>query len=336
MASVYRLASWSLERLAQHLGVEIEKALDPLKPKDFLAIVSRLSSALRSATKGTETEALKSALDTLDVDWPSLSEGQKFRVYIAAKEELKKFKAATALAETVVSRSTIVEASRASAVRTYGLKIPAAFADNGKALSKLMVTSQMVYIKDEYGRRVDAFDQLARKVVASGLENGLGREDIGADLKSEMNKLQVNRSKNYWDLIASDFANKSRTISQIYSMDEAGITEYVFSAVGDEVMCSACGFMDGKSWSVPLIKTQLDYALQLHDPEDIQDVRPFLKAGQINGREVAYYEKYGERFVAAERSGSGFKQLISDSSLFDAGVTICPLHSRCRCTIVSR
>lgn len=325
MVSQYRLAGWALERIAERLGVDVRKALDPLDPQDFVTIVSRLSASLRGATKGDETAALKSAIDELDVDWQSLTPIQTFKVYTAAKAAIADAASAANKAKTVLGQSTIVQTSRAGAIRAFDLSI--SVASPNKALAELLVRSTSMFIRDEYGRRADAFDAAARKIVASGLERGLRSADIAEELQKKLSEQQVNRSKAYWSAISNDFANKSRVASVIHSLDDAGIEKYMFSAVMDEVTCTRCGLLDGRTWSVSAVKHQLDYALQLEDPEDIVNKRPFLRSrpGEV------YFERHGSEYVVA-RNG---KAVMSDEEMLAAGITLPPLHLRCRCTIVS-
>lgn len=332
--SEYRLASFALERIAEQSGIVL-KALNPLDEDDFITIVARLSGSLKAATKGAEASALKSAIDLLDVDWPNMSSGQKFRVYIAAKQAMSSVSQAAAGARSVLDRSAIVDSTRARAVKTYGLDIPAA--SPNESLANLLRRSQMVYIKDEYGNRTDAFDKQARQIVASGLERGLGRTDIAEELSSGLKASQVNRSKNYWNVVAGDFANKSRTASQIYSMDEAGITIYRWSSALIETTCSICRMMDGKTWSVQAVKRQLEYALELENPEDIKDARPWIRNGvQGNDQRVNYFETKGHRHIVAEEISPGkYRQVMSDASMLDFGTTVPPIHGSCKCTITT-
>lgn len=329
-----RMASWALERIAEKSGLVL-KALNPLDEEDFLIIVGRLDKSLRGATKGTEASALKSAIDLLDVDWPNMSSGQKFRVYIAAKQAMSKITLAASAAKSVLDRSAIVDSTRASAVRTYGLDIPSA--SPNQALADLLRRSQMVYVKDEYGNRADSFDRQARQIVASGLERGLGRTDIAEELSAGLKSSQVNRSKNYWNVVAGDFANKSRTASQIFSMDEAGITIYRWSSALIETTCSICRMMDGKTWSVQAVKRQLEYALELENPEDIKDARPWIRNGVGNeGQRVNYFESKGHTHVVAEQTSPGkYRQIMSDASMLDFGTTVPPIHGRCLCTVTT-
>src|SRR5581483_6879614 len=66
----------------------VAKALDPLDAGDFLVIVRRLSGALAGVSRAAEADALRDALETLDVDWSSLSEERRDAVIRAAKEAL--------------------------------------------------------------------------------------------------------------------------------------------------------------------------------------------------------------------------------------------------------
>lgn len=331
----YRLASWALERMAEQLGVPLSKALDPLDPDDFITISARLAASLRGATRGTEAAALKAAIDKLDVNWKKLTAAQRSRIVDASRAEIGKAVSAAKEAEKVLEGSRIVPATRASAVRRFGLEIRPEPAAGDKVTARLLRSSQMVYIKDEYGQRADAWDKRARSIVASGIERGLGPDDISGELSTKLSEYQISRSKEYWNLIANDFANKSRTATQINAFDEAGIETYTWVAVGDEVTCPVCRMMDGKTWSVRVVKAQLEEALVLEDAEFIKDARPWIREGVENGKNILYFDQEGERRRVADVSTDGkIRQRMSDRDMLDAGVTLPPIHGRDRCTIV--
>lgn len=327
----FRLASYALENIAFRLGIDIQKALNPLDPKDFVIISNRLAKSLRGATKGDEAAALKNAIETLDVDWKNLSSKARGKIVTAARAEVAAAVSASVEAERVLEKQKIVSATRAATVKRYGLDILPAPQRPDETMASAIRRSQMVYIKDEYGRRADAFDKQAKNIVANGMEHGLSSDAIAEDLSTQLAEYQINRSKAYWNLIANDFANKSRTGTQLNAFDEAGIETYTFEAVGDERTCDICMLLDGKTWSVSVVREQLIEAMSLEDPEDIRDARPWLRSN----KESIFFEREGKRTVVADISGDGYKQRLSDEEMLNEGISICPVHGECRCTIVA-
>ena len=62
-----------LYREVPHARDLVEKAIDPRSPDGFLRIVNQIARALRGATGDAEKDAVRRAIDRLDVDWPNLS-----------------------------------------------------------------------------------------------------------------------------------------------------------------------------------------------------------------------------------------------------------------------
>jgi SPP1 gp7 family putative phage head morphogenesis protein len=317
----------ALERVADRLGVKVTKALDPLDPDDFVLIIARLALALRKAAQGAEEAALRAALEELDVDWPELTAVETVGVLAAAKAAIAGAASGGGALSKVLQESAqaMIERTRSAAVYRYGLTILKEPTRSDQALARSLRRSQMVYVKDEFGRRADVVDRRAKEIVADGLERGLGRVDISEELSTGLSEYQVARSRAYWNLVASDFANKSRTLSHINSFDEAGIEEYRFSAVGDERTCPICMMLDGTTWSVSTVKDQLAAALDLEDPEDIREARPWIR---LSGSEL-YIMQHGERRVVSHDG----ERIISEEDMLAAGITVPPVHGECRCTI---
>jgi len=218
--SRYGAAALAAEEILRDLfQVRVWKALDPLDPGDFVTICVRLASALKSATRGAEGDALRGAIESLDVDWPNLSAAGRDKVIEAARAQVA---AVAAPVEDAISpvldkaAARIIPATKTRTIDKFGLDIPQGLGDLDTETSGLLRVSQMVYIKDQYGTRADMLDQMARDIVAGGLEQGLGRDDISGDLATKLADYQVQRSRNYWDLIATDFSNKARTTTQLH------------------------------------------------------------------------------------------------------------------------
>lgn len=344
-----RLGSWAAEEIAKRYGVTIAKALDPLDPGDFVTIAVRLSAALRSAVKGTEAIALREALDTLDVDWPNLSAPARNKVIAAASAEIGGLsETVPPLAEPILSRAAVslVTRTRVSTVARYafGHQLRDEAPIDRKTVENLPV-NQSVYIKDQYGNRSDAMDAIARATVSSGLERGLGRDDISEELQGRLKKSGVFRTGNYWDLIATDFSNKARTSTQLNTFERAEIEQYMFDAIMDEATSDICRLLHGRTFSVQKAAARMQKAIALTDPEDVKRTMPWVQTGTNSaGDQILYYDKGGQRNVVAEveRSAVGlrdqvgsYKNVISNKALEAAGLPVPPRHGRCRSTLTA-
>jgi SPP1 gp7 family putative phage head morphogenesis protein len=335
------------ELLREVYRMDVAKALNPLDERDFLVIVQRIGRALQGVSRDAEADALRRALDTLDVDWPSLTPAAHAEVIRAAKKALGSAEAKVLpRVDRVfeVEAKNVVERSRRSAVKQFGLTIGTDTSKTDERIAKFVRESQGNFIRDEYGRRQEDFSERARDIVASGLERGLGRDDIATELGADLITAAANRTQAYWETVAMSFANRGRTYTQLAAFDEAEIQRYRFEAVLDEVTSEACRFMHGRVFSVERAMKRFRAVERARDPERIQDLQPWVQVGaDDDGNQVLFYEKGGRRRVVAQVDEpsvgesdevGGYSRELSPDELEAAGVTMPPLHGRCRSTIV--
>ncbi len=334
------------ELLRDVYRLDVAKALDPLDARDFLVIVQRLARALTGVSRDAEAAALRRALATLDVDWPNLSAVARDRVIHAARQALD-----GAVANVLprvdqifeVEAPNVVTRARAATVRRFGLRIGASTTRTDERIAAFVRESEGNFIRDQYGRRRDELGQRARDIVASGLEQGLGRDDLAADLAAQLAPV-VSRGKPYWETVAMSFANRGRTYTQLAAFDEADIERFRFEAVLDEVTSQVCRFMHGREFSVERAMQRFDAVEQAGDPERIANIQPWMRVGADgDGNQVLFYERGGRRRVVAQVDEPAVGQVdqvgrysraLTNDELEAAGVTVPPLHGRCRSTIV--
>lgn len=325
--------------------LDVAKALDPLDARDFLVIVQRLARALTGVSRDAEAAALRRALATLDVDWPNLSSSARDRVVRAARQALD------GVADQILPRvdqifeveaKNVVTGARAATVRRFGLHIAASTTETDDRIAAFVRESEANFIRDQYGSRRDELGQRARDIVAAGLEQGLGRDDIAADLAAQLATV-VSRSKPYWETVAMSFANRGRTYTQLAAFNEADIERFRFEAVLDEVTSHVCRFMHGREFSVERAVQRFDEVDQVRDPEAISDLQPWMQVGADGDNRILFYERGGRRHVVAhvDEPAIGradqvgrYSHALSNDELETAGVTMPPLHGRCRSTIV--
>lgn len=324
----------------------IEKALNPLKYRDYLSIVGRLTNALKGVTRDAEAAAIRRALNTLDVDWANMGEEATDRVVDAARGALQlRQDLLPGVEDVLVKHGTrIVQGTRQAVKRSLGLKIPVDLNRVDQNVIRSSSTMQVNFVRDAAGKRQDAFSQRARSIVADGLERGLGRADIGAALSADLTALM--RTDSYWTMVASSHAGRSRSYSNLSSMEMGGIEKFQFVSVLDENTSVVCRFMHNRVFEVKGSLSRYVAAAELDDPEDIKDHQPWLQVGlnEKGEREVYYKLRDGTRRAVAEvatdasgrRDDQGaFRGAVSDAALQKAGISTPPLHGRCRSTIVA-
>jgi len=326
----------------------IDKALDPLDADDFMAIVRRLSRALRGVARPAEDAALRHALERLDVDWPNLPPQARDQVIRAAKQSLSAVDGQVMpLVDQIfeLEAENVVSRARRSTVRRLGLRIGSDTTRADDRVAKFVRESQGNFVRDEYGRRRDDFSAKAKDIVASGVDRGLGRDDIVGDLSSAMAREAFDQSRDYWEVVSMVFTNRARTYTQLGAFGEAGIKRYRVDAILDEATSEVCRFMHGKLFTVEQAMDRFRDVERARDPEVIRDVQPFVQVGaDREGNQVLFYERGGRRRAVAQvdepavgaRDEVGrYSRALSPVQLESAGVTVPPLHGRCRSTIVA-
>lgn len=336
---------------AEHLlrdVFRVEKALDPLDADDFMAIVRRLSRSLRGVTRAAEDAALRHALERLDVDWPNLPAAARDQVIRAARQALGSVEQQVLPQIDQVfelEADVVVRRARRSTVRRLGLRIGADTTRTDDRIAKFVRESQGNFVRDEYGRRREDFSSKAKDIVSAGVERGLGRDDIVGELSGAMTRDAFDQSRDYWEMVSMVFTNRARTYTQLGAFGEAGIERYRFDAVLDEVTSEVCRFMHGKVFTVERAMNRFRQVERSRDPETIKETQPFMQVGaDREGNQVLFYERGGRRRAVAQvdepaegvRDEVGnYSRALSPAQLEAAGVTLPPIHGRCRSTITA-
>ncbi len=201
-------------------------------------------------------------------------------------------------------------------------------------------------MRDEYGRRLDAFGQEARRVVADGLERGLGRDDLAGELETAAQAALIERAPFYWEVVAASFIGQGRSFAQMSSYAEAGIQRYVIEAVLDEQTTNICRFLHGKSFSVGDALRRFERVERAESPEAIKQLIPWVRESldPDTGNPKLWVDGGNGRMNVAEvtRSAFGtkddrgeFKVLASDAALREVGVGFPPFHGLCRSTTIA-
>ncbi len=333
------------EVLDRVFRIPVEKAIDPLDPKGYMRIVGRLTDSLHSATRDTEAQVIRAALDTLDVDWGNLTAAARERVMDAVRVSISD--TAQAVAPRIAQSFEIVGPSvydntRTSAIRKFGFDIGTSLTQRDERAVEFITRSNANFITNEYGQRGERLSARARSIVADGLDAGLGRDEISAELHAHF-ATSVMRGADYWQVVAAQFVNSARTYSQLSAYQDAGVETYIFDAVLDEVTTEQCRFYHGQRFSVGESVKLMDQLAALTDPNDVKNANPWVRSGRDgDGNGVLYFNRGGERTVIANvvtpgvgnRDAIGtYSNAMSSQALQKSGVPIPPLHGRCRSTI---
>ncbi|MCA9559572.1 MAG: head morphogenesis protein [Myxococcales bacterium] len=336
------------EELLGDLGLPMRKAMDLSTPKGFDRAVAGMAAELRKAASSSDRDAVRAAVAVLDIDWQQTTAPQRRTLVARALEAAGRRVAGVPARVSVVfgdAAQEVVAATRGHARRSQGLRIAADFNALDRRITRHVVRTQANFVRDEYGRRLDGLGDEARRVVAEGLEAGLGRADIAADLQRAAEHALVTRPAFYWEVVAGAFVSNGRSLAQVSAFAEAGIQRYVITAVLDEVTTETCRFLDGKTFSVGDALGRFDRIERMEQPEDIKAEQPWVREAvdPETGRKVLYVDRGGVRTPIAEvvRSGLGssddrgeFARGRSERDLMDLGVGFPPYHGLCRTSLL--
>ena len=334
------------EMLDGYLNLPLEKAFHLGTAADFDRAVALLAAQLRRAVGRSEADAVREAMRVLDVDWGRTTAAERRRLVARAMEAAGR---ATAIIPRRIqaplgeAAESVVAATRSDGRRRQRLAIAADFNALDRRSIHHVVSSQGNFVRNEYGRRLDAFGEKARSIVAEGLERGLGRADIAADLERAARAALVERAPFYWEVVASSFMGRGRSFAQMSSYAEAGIQRYVIDAVLDERTTHICRYLHGKTFSVADALHRFERVEQLEQPEDIKRETPWVRErfDRGTGRTRLYVTSSSGPTELAEvtRSAFGmrddrgdFTSLATDGVLREVGIGFPPYHGLCRTT----
>jgi hypothetical protein len=320
---------------------------NPLKPKGFDAIVLGALNALKKAARPGEQRALKAMLGSLERRWVGLTEAQQTKaIDAAAARYLTVARDVAADVTPLIQKQTaaVIFATKGAAEQAFKLKIhPTLDAADHQAVA-FAASSQGNFIRNQYGARAAALSQVARDVVAKGVEDGLDRFAIGEALAARLNQTDAQRSDGYWRLIASVFVARARTYSTLKSFDEAGIASYQFEAVLDEETSEICRFMHRKVFPVASALKRFHDVEQAEDPESVKDLQPWAGTAKTPDGDVMLYYKEGETrhpIARVDSAGYGkkdevgtYSHALTNEQMANAGMSAPPLHGHCRSILI--
>ena len=338
----------AIDHILEFHGVEIQKALDPLKANDQVKISRRFAKALKTASAGEEAKALRSAIDMLDVDWTTLSVERRDRIISAARNRVKQLAVKNVIPKVEqrmrIDANKLIKSSKKSSIETHRLQIGTSFSDLDAQSAKFLVNSQANFITNEYGKRSEAFSKRVRNIVGKGVERGAGPKEIVSEIK-QLDMSSIGRGDFYWEVVATSFTNRARTFGQISSYQEAGISRYVWESVLDEVTTETCRFLHNKTFPVSDAVGLVGKVEQAKTPEEVKQLQPWISRGvNAAGDPSMFYRDSGgnKREVAQIVSSAvgkpdvigSFRSGMSEKQLLDSGLSMPPIHGLCRSSTV--
>ena len=349
LALVARARRVADELASELLREPLAKAMDLGTAVGFDRAVASLAAELRRQAGTPERDAVRAAIGVLDIDWRQTTAEQRRRLMSQAMNAAGRATAiipARIQARLGPAADEVVSATRSHGRRVQGLAIGAEFNALDRRITAHVTRTQVNFVTDELGRRVEGFGGEARRIVAEGLEAGLGRDDISAALQAAAQDAFVARSAFYWDVVAGAFIGNGRSYAQLSSYAEAGIARYLIEAVLDERTTEICRYLHGKVFEVADGLRRFDALDRLDQPEEVKQAQPWVRESHdpATGNRVLYMDRGGLRtpLVEVTRSGFGTRddrgehgQAVSNRELMDLGVSYPPYHGLCRTTTLA-
>ena len=330
--------------LGSYLRLPVAKALDLGARAGFDRAVAAPAARLRRRVGPLDAAAVKAAMAKLDVDWSALPAARRKQLVAeavaAARGEVDQ--AGEGLApELERATADTVKQTRHRARAVGGLAVAAALNALDRRVIRHVHWSQVAFVQAEYGARAGVLGEEAARVVAEGMQAGLGRADIARDLERAATAAFAGRSAYYWEVVASSAVSTARSMGQISSMAEAGVERYVIEAVLDEVTTPCCRFLHGKTFSVGDALRRFERIEAARTVDELKAAQPWVRQATDpdSGRSVLYVERGGRRTPIAEVARSGFgvkddvgelRRTADERAMLDMGVSFPPFHGLCR------
>lgn len=333
-------------------GALMAKALNPRNARDLRVLAGQLANQLQPLDYLAARPALEQALQRLDVNWPALSPREAEKAWTAAAKVLdpRKGPLAGALHEMLptyrqkirVLLEDVAGATKAALQATYLPRIGSSLEQRDVRAVQRIAHQQGWWVRDEWGQRSDRLTRDGRDIVRRGLAQGLGRDEIGRDLRQQLPGMWQKYGQSYARLNAGMAMSRARSYSEIASYQDAGIESYEIVSVIDERTTDICRALDGQIISVGRASALLDAQMQLAQPEDIRTVAPLCREVH-RGSQYLIETANGEKVAEVVRSGYGVRDDRGTNSysrmgdqLADASIGMPPYHFDCRTTTVPR
>lgn len=343
----------SVERLRQNRGdnlvvdgVLVSKALSPTDPVDGRLIAERLAGQLQHAERVAVGAQFAQYVDDLKVDWPSLDDRGMSRELGKIRGDLRRMLGGAAR-DVMPTWTTQVEttlkdvhrATRRTIKQNFLPRVGVSLQQPDYRAVRTIAEQQGWWMRNADGVRSEALTRQARGIVRDGLSKGLGRQEIGANLRRGIPQAWQAMGKNYFNVVASVATSRARSYSEVSGYVNVGIAALEIQAVIDERTTEICRALDGQRIDTHVVSSQIEASFNVSPPEQIKQVSPFLRERFNQKRGVMEIKTANGRHHIADvlRSGKGrvddrgqHRYYKAGNKLADANVGPPPYHELCR------
>lgn len=211
---------------------------------DLRAAAAQLATALREHDRALSAPALARYLDRLDVNWGALTAAQADALLTEARGFLAQASGAALLPawqRTLdVTVTDLAQRTKAHVRESFAPSVQTSLAQPELAAVRQIGDQSGFFLRDALGRRSAELTARGRAIVQAGLDQGLGRADIGRQLQAQLPDLWRGRGDGYATAVASVATQRARVATEIHTYQEAGIEQLVIVSVLDERTTPQC------------------------------------------------------------------------------------------------
>jgi hypothetical protein len=311
---------------------------------DLRRAAALLATALREHDRTLSAPALARYLERLNVNWSTLSAAGADALLTEARAFLTQATVAALLPAwqrtLEVNVTDLATRTKLNLKEQVAPSVQTSLSLPNRAAVQQIGTQSGFFLRDALGRRSAALTEQGRRIVAAGLEQGLGRVDIAGQLRAQLPGLWAAKGDSYSIAVASVATQRARVTTEIHSYQEAGIEQLVIVSVLDERTTIQCRLLDGQVLSVSGCMAHLNQVAAIENPEDIYTANPFLEIKRDADTGARYMQtRTGTQFAEVLRSGFGVaddrglgRYLKAGNGMLAANVGPPPYHFRCRTT----
>jgi len=332
--------------------IDVFKVDNPLTRSGFADLVEQLWNGLLGDSSAAERRVARRALDRIGAqNWPTMNAAQIDRVLGGLGGMIANVPSgATRRAMTRRLEAATLNVARQSRVLANLPGVRTTFLAPEAATARALGGDAMVFITDEFGRRSDQFDAMARDIIARGTTQGVGDEVIAQRLSTAFRGRVSGRSEWYYRVVSSSAVSRARSYGQMLSYRDAGAGFYIWEAVLDERTCEVCRFLHGQRFSVGDNLARFERAREIDDPEEAINLFPWYRVvggttddeGRRMGGDIHVQPRGGELGERVARVTESAMGRVDERGSFQTfrrpenagGSEMPPAHGLCRCTTV--
>lgn len=327
-----------MDLVLKNMGIDINKALNPQKDEDYVKLENRYARLLNAAYTGAiavDLKALKKLMSAVDPKDPeTITEFTARAAEIIQKMPGNAAKeVAPVLSEAIedmyrLSRRTKINQMVDKSILEAKSDL-SAFGTRDKQVVEMMTRNNKVFVNEGVEAMVEGFGDKSKGILEEALEKGWPREVTAQKLQEAAGTTIQN--EHYWNIVSSNYTNRSRNWANLEVMREVDFEEYQIMAVGDERTCPICDLMNGKTFSIEKQIGILERSAESDTMGEYTSRMPWLTSRK---------DESGKIEIGVSRK-SGFKAIFSNgeftgslSKLQGMGFAMPPFHGLCRCTII--